>query len=102
MPLPACRTYLPSEWAPQSGVLPPGPRAQSDWAPILHRVEPVFTAIAAAIARCETVLIACHDEAVRTQVAARLRAAGIPEGRVPLLVAPAHDTWARDHGPITA
>lgn len=101
MPLPACRTYLPPEWAPQSGVLLTWPHAQSDWAPILHKVEPVFTAIAAAIARYQTVLIACHDEAVRTQVAARLRAAGIPEARLRLYVAPANDTWARDHGPIT-
>ena len=77
------------------------PHAGSDWAPILHRVEPVFAAIAAAIARHETVLIACHDETVRVQVAARLRAAGIPETRLRLFVAPANDTWARDHGPIT-
>jgi len=101
MTLPACRTYLPPEWAPQSGVLLTWPHAQSDWAPILHVVEPVFTAIAAAIARFETVLIACHDGAVRTQVAARLRSAGIPDARLRLLVAPANDTWARDHGPIT-
>ena len=101
MPLPACRTYLPPEWAPQSGVMLTWPHAQSDWAPILHAVEPVFTAIAAAIARHEMVLIACHDESVRTQVASQLRAAGVPDARVRLHVAPANDTWARDHGPIT-
>jgi agmatine deiminase len=101
MTLPACRTYLPPEWAPQSGVLLTWPHAQSDWAPILHKVEPVFSAIAAAIARFETVLIACHDETVRTRVAARLRTAGIPEARLRLFVAPANDSWARDHGPIT-
>jgi agmatine deiminase len=77
------------------------PHAQSDWAPILHEVEPVFTAIAAAIARYETVLIACHDESVRDQVARQLRAAGVPDARARLHVAPANDTWARDHGPIT-
>jgi agmatine deiminase len=98
---PACRTYLPPEWAPQSGVLLTWPHPGSDWAPILAEVEPVFTAIAAAIARFETVLVACHDEALRAQVAARLRAAGVPEGRARLYVAPANDTWARDHGPIT-
>ncbi len=101
MTLPACRTYLPPEWAPQSGVMLTWPHSQSDWAPILHKVEPVFTAIAASIARFETVLIACHDEAVRAQVAAQLRSAGIPKERLHLLVAPANDTWARDHGPIT-
>jgi agmatine deiminase len=101
MSRPPCRTCLPPEWAPQSGVMLTWPHAESDWAPILHQVEPVFTAIAAAIARYETVLIACHDEAVRTQVAARLRAAGVPAARMRLHVAPANDTWARDHGPIT-
>jgi agmatine deiminase len=101
MTLPTCRTYLPPEWAPQSGVMLTWPHPHSDWAPILHKVEPVFTTIAASIARFETVLIACHDEAVRAQVAAQLRRAGIPEERVHLLVAPANDTWARDHGPIT-
>jgi len=101
MSLSACRTFLPPEWAPQSGVMLTWPHAQSDWAPVLHRVEPVFTAIAAAIARFEMVLIACHDEAVRAQIAARLHSAGILDERVRLYVTPANDTWARDHGPIT-
>ena len=101
MPLPACRTYLPPEWAPQSGVMLTWPHAQSDWAPVLHAVEPVFTAITAAIARYELALIACHDESVRAQVASQLHAAGVPDARVRLYVAPANDTWARDHGPIT-
>ncbi len=101
MSLPPCRPFLPPEWAPQSAVQLTWPHAGSDWAPVLHRVEPVFTAIAAAIARHETVLIACHDETARAQVAARLRAAGIPGTRLRLFVAPANDTWARDHGPIT-
>jgi agmatine deiminase len=101
MPLAVCRTYLPPEWAPQSGVMLTWPHAQSDWAPILDTVEPVFTAIAAAIAHHEIVLIACHDDVVRARVAQLLRAAGVPETRVRLHVAPANDTWARDHGPIT-
>ena len=77
------------------------PHAGSDWAPILDAVEPVFVAIAASIARFEPVIIACHDQTVRTQVAARLRTAGIPDARLRLHIAPANDTWARDHGPIT-
>lgn len=101
MPLPDCRTYLPPEWTPQSGVLLTWPHAGSDWAPILDQVEPVFIAIATAIARFEPVLIACHDESVRSHVAQQLCAAGVPDTRVRLHVAPANDTWARDHGPIT-
>jgi agmatine deiminase len=97
----ACRQYLPPEWAPQSAVQLTWPHAGSDWAPILDEVEPVFVAIAKAIARFEHVIIACHDESVRARVAQLLRAAGIADHRADLFVAPANDTWARDHGPIT-
>ena len=101
MPLPPCRRFLPPEWAPQSGVQLTWPHADSDWAPILDAVEPVFVAITAAIARFERVVIACHDATVRAQVAGLLRGARVPETRVRLYLAPANDTWARDHGPIT-
>jgi len=96
-----CRQYLPPEWAPQSGVQLTWPHANSDWAPILDEVEPVFTAIATAIARFEPVVIACHDETVQTRVVTRLREAGIPKNRARTIVAAANDTWARDHGPIS-
>jgi len=96
-----CRQYLPPEWAPQSGVQLTWPHAGSDWAPILKDVEPVFTAIAAAVARFEMVVIACHDQLVETRVASMLHEAGIPPERFKTYVAAANDTWARDHGPIT-
>jgi agmatine deiminase len=101
MPSTACRNYLPPEWAAQSGVQLTWPHAHSDWAPYLDEVEPVFVAIAAAIARFETVLIACYDETHRTRVATRLRSASVPEARTRLFIAASNDTWARDHGPIT-
>jgi agmatine deiminase len=101
MSRPACRTYLPPEWAPQSGVMLTWPHGGSDWAPVLDTVQPVFVAITAAIARVEPVVIACHDEAVRARVRAQVRAAGVADARVRLHVVPANDTWARDHGPIT-
>ncbi len=101
MPPVSCRQYLPPEWAPQGAVQLTWPHAASDWAPILHEVEPVFVAIAAAIARFEPVVIACHDATVRAHVAGLLRAARVAETRTRLYIAPANDTWARDHGPIT-
>jgi agmatine deiminase len=101
MTLPSCRTYLPPEWAPQSGVMLTWPHAHSDWAPILAEVEPVFVNIAQAVARFESVLIACYDESHRAHVATVLRAAGVPDARLRLAVAASNDTWARDHGPIT-
>ena len=95
-----CRTYLPPEWAPQSGVMLTWPHEKSDWASILNRVEPVFTEIARQVARFEKVLIACYNDRHRTHVARQL-AAGIAANRVVLGIAPSNDTWARDHGPIT-
>jgi agmatine deiminase len=96
-----CHTYLPPEWAPQSGVQLTWPHAGSDWAPILHEVEPVFVNIARAVGRFEKLVVACHDEAVRQHVDSLLKAAGVATSQYRLYVAPANDTWARDHGPIT-
>jgi len=96
----SCRTYLPPEWHPQSGVMLTWPHAGSDWLPILDAVEPVFTLIAEAVLRHEQLLVACHDEALRARVAGILASRDIPADRLHLHVAPANDTWARDHGPI--
>ncbi|MFL6711367.1 MAG: agmatine/peptidylarginine deiminase [Sulfurifustis sp.] len=96
-----CRPYLPPEWAPQSGVMLTWPHAQTDWAPRLASVEPVFAAIVREIARREGALIACHDEAHRSHVQATLAAADVNMERLVLKIAPSNDTWARDHGPLT-
>ena len=76
------------------------PHAHSDWAPILAAVEPVFIAIAQAVAQREKVLIACYDANHRQHVAALLQAAGLAAHRLLLHIADSNDTWARDHGPI--
>lgn len=96
-----CRTYLPPEWAPQSGVMLTWPHSHSDWEPVLEQVEPVFLEIAQQVARFEKVLIVCHDESHRAELRTRVIAAGIVPDRLVLAVAPSNDTWARDHGPIT-
>lgn len=101
MSKPACRYYLPPEWAPQSGVMLTWPHAHGDWAARLHEVEPVFVAIAREVARREKVLITCYDERHRQHVSQRLDAGGVDRRRVVLRTAPSNDTWARDHGPIT-
>jgi len=92
---------LPAEWEPQSGVLITWPHAQTDWASRLHAVEPVFAAIGATIARHESLLVVCQDADHRAQVLSHLTEAGADLDRVQLGIAPADDTWARDHGPIT-
>ena len=92
---------LPAEWEPQSGVQLTWPHAQTDWAPRLDAVEPVFAAIGAAIARHESLLVVCQDADHRSHVLSQLTQAGADLDRVQLGIAPADDTWARDHGAIT-
>jgi agmatine deiminase len=96
-----CRTYLPPEWAPQSGVMLTWPHKHGDWAKHLPQVEPVFVAIARQISRHEMVLISCYDTKHRTHIENLLVADGVDLRRVILHVVPSNDTWARDHGPIT-
>lgn len=92
---------LPPEWAPQSAVQLTWPHGDSDWAPYLIEVEPVFVELARQISLRETVLIACHDEDLREHVRTLLLRAGVRQESLRLLVTPSNDTWARDHGPIT-
>ena len=92
---------LPAEWAPQSGVMLTWPHAATDWAPRLAEAEPVFRDIARAVARHESLLIVCADDAHRRRVQGLLAEASVPAERLHLISAPSNDSWARDHGPIT-
>lgn len=98
---PAVARRLPAEWEPQSGVQLTWPHPGTDWATRLAAVESVFAAIGAAIARRESLLVVCRDTDHRAHVLTRLTEVGADLDRVQLGIAPADDTWARDHGPIT-
>lgn len=92
---------LPAEWEPQSGVQLTWPHENTDWGSSLDRVEPVFAAIGAAIARHESLLVVCQDTDHRAHILRQLTETGADLDRVQLGIAPADDTWARDHGAIT-
>jgi agmatine deiminase len=89
---------LPAEWEPQDGVLLAWPHEDTDWAPYLDAVEPVFAEIAAEISRRETVVIATPDP---ERLLGLLLAKGAAPERVRLYQVENNDTWARDFGPIT-
>lgn len=95
---------LPAEWAPQSAVVLTWPHPDTDWAGILDEVEPVFLEIARSVLRFEHLVISC-EHAVRLQDLERELNTWADQqrlpGRVHAVPAPANDTWARDHGPIT-
>lgn len=89
---------LPAEWEDQDGVLLAWPHEDSDWAPVLEQVEPVFAQIAAAVSRFEKVLLVVQDE---ERVKGFLSRAGAHLDRVYFASIPVNDTWSRDFGPIT-
>ncbi|MEX0604196.1 MAG: agmatine deiminase family protein [Marinobacter sp.] len=95
---------MPAEWAPQSAIMLTWPHAGTDWKDVLLEVEPVFRDIAKATLRFQHVLISCEDAAGLESLARELNhyaeSQGLP-GRVKAVHAPADDTWARDHGPIS-
>lgn len=89
---------LPAEWEPQDGVLLAWPHENSDWAPYLDAVEPVFAQIVTAISRFETAVVAAADP---DQVREKLAACGANLELVRIHQVDTNDTWARDFGPIT-
>ncbi len=95
---------MPAEWAPQSAIMLTWPHAGTDWKEALPEVEQVFRNIAKAALRFQHVLISCEDASTLTELSRELNhyaeANGLP-GRVKTVQAPADDTWARDHGPIS-
>lgn len=88
------------EWHPQDAIQLTWPNAASDWAPLLESIEAVLEAIVVAVSRYQPVLIAVSDIATRERLANRFAQLGIAAARLHLVIAPANDTWARDHGPI--
>ena len=88
------------EWYPQDAVQLTWPSPDSDWAPLLERIEATMETLVVAIARYQTVLIAVPDAATRSHLTHRFACLGVEPTRLTLVVAPADDTWARDHGPL--
>nr|WP_282451773.1 agmatine deiminase family protein [Marinobacter koreensis] len=95
---------MPAEWAPQSAVMLTWPHPGTDWASHLEAVEPVFEAIARAVLHFEHLVISCEHvfrlQELQKSLNRYAEESGLP-GRVLAVPAPADDTWARDHGPIT-
>lgn len=89
-------TRFPAEWELQSAIQFTFPHAESDWAPVLDAVVPVFVSCIEAVSLYQHVLVVCHD---RDEVQPLLRNAN-PDHLL-LVEAPSNDTWARDHGAIT-
>jgi len=77
------------------------PHANTDWAPYLSEVEPVYIEIARQVLKRQSVVVICHNEALQCHVKALLKTANIDSCNLYTFVIPCNDTWARDHGPLT-
>jgi agmatine deiminase len=87
---------LPAEWEPQSAIQFTFPHEDSDWAPILEKVELCFVRIIETVTRFQKALVVCKNIEKTRSI---LR--GCNQANLMLIELPSNDTWARDHGGIT-
>lgn len=92
---------FPAEWEPQAAVMLTWPHIDTDWAPLLSEVEPVFVKLAHSIARYEKVVITCCNEQHQNHIRALLNTDHAPLATIKFYSAASNDSWVRDHGPIT-
>lgn len=95
---------MPAEWARQRAVMLTWPHSGTDWQTQLEEADSVFLAIARAVLQRQDLLISCQDRQRAEELRHQLSQAGSDHGligKVTVIEAPADDTWARDHGPIT-
>lgn len=94
-------SVLAPEWAEQSAVLIAWPYSQGDFKRWLNAVEETYELIALEIARRETVIIICRDDAHQSHIDQRLAARGANPDRVRFVQIPYNDVWVRDTAPLT-
>lgn len=87
--------YFPAEWAKQGGVQLTWPDDQTDWAPLLDEVVPVYSQLAREILKREKLLVVCR---FRERLPGFLQEdlSGVTVREMDI-----NDTWARDHGALT-
>lgn len=94
-------TFLPPEWAPQSGVMLTWPHQYDEWVSFLDEIYPVFVEITQQISLREKVLIVHYDLTHRKHIETLLTQAKVDLTQVSFAMAKSNDIWVRDHGPIT-
>lgn len=77
------------------------PHPGGDWVETLDQVEPVFLALAEAVAQREHLLVNCADREQVDRIRDYLVSRAVPATRLTFSLTPSDDTWARDHGPVT-
>ena len=90
---------LLAEWTDQDGVLLAWPHAESDWQPLLPRIEQVYCELVFHIARHEHVVVLCNTPGLVDSVRNKLAARAVNLQRVHLsllvVVSPAFRSWGQ-------
>ena len=94
------KTFLPSEWYPQSGVQLTWPHAGTDWRDMLPEVTACYLRMAYEIASREPLLIVTPERAKVEALLKEKFPSHVLE-QIRWAECPTDDTWARDHGFIT-
>ncbi|HEX5437612.1 MAG TPA: agmatine deiminase family protein [Gemmatimonadaceae bacterium] len=90
---------MPAEWAPHDATWLAWPHHHADWPGKFETIPWVYAEIVRVLYEHERVEILCHDDDVRAQAIATLRAHGIDLRCVRCHIVPTDRSWLRDSGP---
>ena len=88
---------FPAEWERVGAVLLAWPHENTDWSPMLDRINKCYVRICETLSRFTTVIIATPDH--RPLMPYIMMSEIVPENLLWATV-PTNDTWTRDYGPI--
>ncbi|XTZ10215.1 MAG: agmatine deiminase family protein [cyanobacterium endosymbiont of Rhopalodia yunnanensis] len=92
---------LPAEWYEQDGVVLTWPHQDTDMAPFLKQVYPIYLKISKAITQRQKLVLIVHDSILKSEVKNKLIFYKIDLKNVIFVIAPTNDIWIRDYGIIT-
>lgn len=92
---------LPAEWYKQDGVMLTWPHQDTDIAPLLEQVYPIYIKISQAITKRQKLVVIVHNSILKSEVENKLLSHNIDLKQVRFVIAPTNDIWARDYGIIT-
>jgi agmatine/peptidylarginine deiminase len=92
---------LPAEWYEQDGVVLTWPHQDTDMAPFLKQVYPIYLKISKAITQRQKLVLIVHDSILKSEVKNKLISHKIDLKKVIFVIAPTNDIWIRDYGIIT-
>ena len=92
---------LPAEWYKQDGVMLTWPHQDTDMAPFLEQVYPIYFKISQAITQRQKLVLVVHNSMLKSEIENKLVSHKIDFKKVRFVIAPTNDIWARDYGIIT-